>query len=986
MSQFPINLNLQVSGQNKLQRAITSVKQLEQSLSRIKALDLTKAMGGPTGDKIATLVTKFKGYAKNLEDTNKKQITTVAQAKALQATFQELAANVKVGSGTFMLFNKAAQEQALVVKKLENEYENLIRASKGMQSVEEREAQLARRDALIKKLKEQRREKAREVAERNRNAKAAKREADEIKRLNREKKRERELAERKRGRQLGDLAASVGFPLLFGGGPGAVAGGAAGSIVGGLLGVGFGGQILGSAIGQQLDKLGQAALQTGETFNKLTRNVDQLIPKLGTSTQPGFAGTAQFLVSQGRGSEVATAARNAFERAYGPSAVKRFEELGRTSKEFNQVMAELGVQLQDFISGPLRGFLEVIKKVTGTGGDTPLEKSRARAQEKADALGPRIKELEGLSNPSFGDRQELSALQTQRELHLSVVEDYTRRINGETSKNLTLNKILNDVLKQQGSIQEKQTDLVRTRLTARRDDFARAEGVLAIERAENDLANTKKQLTEEEGRENQDTLLILQLRNQVKEKEGVLDRARLESANNVLTVERAINAEISSLQQATISLFQQLGGTQLAMLDMSSSEEQSFQRRQTGLQLESKLRLKTLELQREQALVGKIEGEVRDGINEKFDLAVRLEKRATELQLERNRQAEILRQNREQEIKDNRELLRLETERNAMLEIRSMDFGRKFELSGAGLGFFGESENFQEETFARSAAQLEAYNEQIGMLQQRIAKLRAEKVDEDIILGQQFKLDDLIAVRDTFKEIQPAIDAAAVAQARFTDAMAVTVPVTDALFTNLVAVVQGTKTAEEAFASFLQSVAKMLMDVATQMIATYMAIGIARAFAGMGPGKSAPAPDIQTGVGFGLDNQIMVGGMRTAAAGAYVGSPTTALIGEGGESEYVIPESKMRESMARYSRGARGSSVIPDAGASGTSGEGGGVAVAAPIDVRYSIERINNIDYVTNDQFQQGLQQAAAQGAQRGEQNTLKRLQMSGSTRRRLGM
>ena len=100
--------------------------------------------------------------------------------------------------------------------------------------------------------------------------------------------------------------------------------------------------------------------------------------------------------------------------------------------------------------------------------------------------------------------------------------------------------------------------------------------------------------------------------------------------------------------------------------------------------------------------------------------------------------------------------------------------------------------------------------------------------------GQQFRLDDLIAVRDTFNEIQPAIDAAAVAQAWFTDAMAVTVPVTDALFTNLVAVVQGTKTAEEAFASFLQSVAKMLMDVATQMIATYMAIGRCACVGGMG--------------------------------------------------------------------------------------------------------------------------------------------------------
>jgi len=94
----------------------------------------------------------------------------------------------------------------------------------------------------------------------------------------------------------------------------------------------------------------------------------------------------------------------------------------------------------------------------------------------------------------------------------------------------------------------------------------------------------------------------------------------------------------------------------------------------------------------------------------------------------------------------------------------------------------------------------------------------------------------------------------------------------------------------------------------------------------------------------------------------------------------------MRESMARYSRGARGSSVIPEAGGSGTSGEGGGVAVAAPIDVRYSVERINSVDYVTADQFQQGIRQAADQGAKQGEQQTLRRLQMSGSTRKRLGM
>ena len=122
------------------------------------------------------------------------------------------------------------------------------------------------------------------------------------------------------------------------------------------------------------------------------------------------------------------------------------------------------------------------------------------------------------------------------------------------------------------------------------------------------------------------------------------------------------------------------------------------------------------------------------------------------------------------------------------------------------------------------------------------------------------------------------------------------------------------------------------------------------------------------------------------AEGGYVSGPTRALIGEGGQGEYVIPESKMRESMARYSRGARGSSVIPKTDGSGALGEGGGTAVAAPIDVRYTVERINNVDYVTADQFQAGMRQAAQQGAKQGEQQTLKRLQLSSGTRKRLGM
>jgi hypothetical protein len=89
--------------------------------------------------------------------------------------------------------------------------------------------------------------------------------------------------------------------------------------------------------------------------------------------------------------------------------------------------------------------------------------------------------------------------------------------------------------------------------------------------------------------------------------------------------------------------------------------------------------------------------------------------------------------------------------------------------------------------------------------------------------------------------------------------------------------------------------------------------------------------------------------------------------------------------MSRYAGGARGSNVIPGSGAEGGA-EQGGVATMEPIDVRYSVERINSVDYVTADQFQAGMAQAANQGARQGEQLAMRRLQQSASTRSRLGI
>ena len=120
------------------------------------------------------------------------------------------------------------------------------------------------------------------------------------------------------------------------------------------------------------------------------------------------------------------------------------------------------------------------------------------------------------------------------------------------------------------------------------------------------------------------------------------------------------------------------------------------------------------------------------------------------------------------------------------------------------------------------------------------------------------------------------------------------------------------------------------------------------------------------------------------ASGGFVDQPTRAVIGEGGESEYVIPSSKMNEAMGRYARGARGGAVIPDG--PGGDASGGMAGGGGSIDVSYSVERINNVNYVTAAEFERGMAQAAKRGAELGRRNIYSDLVNKRSVRSRVGV
>jgi tape measure domain-containing protein len=194
-------------------------------------------------------------------------------------------------------------------------------------------------------------------------------------------------------------------------------------------------------------------------------------------------------------------------------------------------------------------------------------------------------------------------------------------------------------------------------------------------------------------------------------------------------------------------------------------------------------------------------------------------------------------------------------------------------------------------------------------------------------------------------------------------------------------VATGAKSTQEALADAFKGIGQAFISMAAEIIAKQLTLILLQSiFNALSGGPSVPrgTPGAKAPNGKPYYGPAF-------AEGGFVTGPTQALIGEGGEPEYVIPQSKMASAMARYSRGARGEAVIPSSGGSDAAA-GGEAAPSAPIDVRYTVERINSVDYVTADQFRTGMARAAQQGATRGEQATLRRLQQSSTTRRRIGI
>ena len=268
MADYGVNINFRVVGMSKVDRATAKAKQLEESVNKIRDFDLSKAMPGKTGDRIAEATGQIRKYAQQINKAKKSQDSfkevigkTQSQQEAALEGFEEVRDSVQKGS---VIYNEMTE------------------------AIDNQKNAMAKQDKILKG----------ETISKNKNTEATFK--------NTKAQKEAALARLKLMRTIGGVigSATIGgaFPFLFGQTGMAATGGAIGGAAGGALAAipgfgqfGFALSIAGTAIGQYLDqqeKLNKSitkvnsffiSMGDGATFS--TKEVKELAKQIGMTNE-----------------------------------------------------------------------------------------------------------------------------------------------------------------------------------------------------------------------------------------------------------------------------------------------------------------------------------------------------------------------------------------------------------------------------------------------------------------------------------------------------------------------------------------------------------------------------------------------------------------------------------------------------------------------------------------------------------------------------
>lgn len=749
-----------------------------------------------------------------------------------------------------------------------------------------------------------------------------------------------------RRQQMEGLGLGIGFPLLFGAGPASVIGSGLGTFMGSNP---MSGQILAGAVGQMIDNFIAETARLGAALNPLTADLQKVTEAAGL-TGTAMGKTVKELETAGEQQEAMRLATIALSRTVGWEGVEALSQFGEASTKLGNQLTKtatlLGAALAKILGPGLTQTVDSLERdlliASAKSSDNPEIKKLLREREKAAAYNPF--DFNGAARYDQLGNQ-IAELQRQGDSAVSaeaakVLKDRQKAIEDSLRTQIALASTNGDLLKDQNyetaqkAVQEaKSVKLLEAAGNQHKINRAELE-------AEVELTRLKVQREEQLRRQREESIRKMRAATQAQLQ---ADNAFLQARKSLFEIgQRGVDfvwGEVAgyerqlSLLQKNDSLNRMILQTELDQARNSETYaanaeviEQTFTDRLRALDLEYQLTQKLLKQSRDRAV---------------------LEKAITTAQSQRNLKREV------DALTFTGGMDRLESlkfqqrqQREAVLGPRLDRIDELKKILAAPEGVFNQTQ------LTNAREELQQVNSEVGILSQRLTEVQGKALAWE---QNRIQIEGLASAVNGFG------NAVGQAMTSAVDAM-----------------VNGTKSAEQVFAEFLKSVGDMLMQTAAQMIAQYIAIGLAKAFAGMGGGGS--------GGGFKGDSLSQFNASAAQykfAEGGFVTRPTNALIGEGGEPEYVIPSSKMNSAMERWNAGARGSSVIPDAG---DGGGGGGEASGG--NGHFSLETvvINSVEYATVDQVKAMGAAAAKQGAAGGEARTLRRLQMSPGTRKRVGI
>lgn len=168
------------------------------------------------------------------------------------------------------------------------------------------------------------------------------------------------------GQAVGEGLIGGAFPLLFGQGLGAAIGGGLGGGLGGFAGgtLGFGLSLAGTALGSAFDTLVQTTQDTGNVLRDLTGNFEQ-IKESGLLASRSQEKLIANLLESGNKTAAYSVIQDELNRKIGVDGASKLKEAADAGDRMKRAMADLGVQLQLFIAGPLADFLNKLAEGLG---------------------------------------------------------------------------------------------------------------------------------------------------------------------------------------------------------------------------------------------------------------------------------------------------------------------------------------------------------------------------------------------------------------------------------------------------------------------------------------------------------------------------------------------------------------------------------------------------------------------------------------------